>query len=158
MPWAPNPPRDAAGNVLPHDDQQSIPDGWTLLRHIHPEHWTVDQKTGLPRAQSNAFMFSSSGSGSMSVDLEQPMLEAGLAATHYASLAGKGLVRFAAAVTRSQAFRVGPEPVPGNDYHAGIWPPNEDVGPNELRKRQRALSREAEFVSCGPENEGPQAG
>src|ERR1700730_14449656 len=62
MVWEPNPARDAAGNVVPHDDPETVPGEWTLLRHIHPEQWTRDGRTGAPRPQSIAFAFSTEGS------------------------------------------------------------------------------------------------
>jgi hypothetical protein len=58
MAWGPNPPRDAAGNVVPHDDPDAVPDTWTLLRHVHREQWHQDPY----RPQSIAFTFSSEGS------------------------------------------------------------------------------------------------
>ena len=97
MVWGPNPARDVDGNVLPHDDPVTIPAEWTLLRHVHPEQWAPDGRTGSYRPHSNAFTFSSEGSCSMSVDLEQPMLAEGLPHTHYAFMAGKGAVRVTAA-------------------------------------------------------------
>src|ERR1700730_4248184 len=84
MVWEPNPARDAAGNVVPHDDPETVPGEWTLLRHIHPEQWTRDGRTGAPRPQSIAFAFSTEGSRSMSVDVEPPMRVEGLTPTHYA--------------------------------------------------------------------------
>src|SRR3981081_127549 len=102
---APYPPRDLAGNVLPHDDPVTIPSEWTLLRHVHPEQWTPDERTGSVRPMSIAFNFSSEGSRSMSVDVEPPMLDAGLAPTHYAFLVGKGVVRISAAKARELHLR-----------------------------------------------------
>src|SRR5271165_6952315 len=113
MDWQPNPARDAGGNVLPHDDPASIPGEWTLLRHVHREQWALDELTGSRRPHSNAFTFSSEGSRSMSVDVEPPMLAAGLQPTHYAFLAGKGVVRITAGNARDLHLRVGPEPVQG---------------------------------------------
>jgi hypothetical protein len=55
----------------------------------------------------------------MSVDVEPPMLAAGLAPTHYAFLAGKGVVRITARKARELGMRVGPEPVKGNPHHGG---------------------------------------
>ena len=78
MHWWPNPPRDGDGNVLPHDDPATIPGEWTLLRHVNPEQWAPDERTGSCRPHSNAFMFSSTGSCSMSVDIEPPMVAAGI--------------------------------------------------------------------------------
>jgi hypothetical protein len=141
MVWAPNPARDAAGNVLPHDDPITIPGEWTLLRHIHPEQWSDG------RPQSIAFSFSSTGSHSMSVDVEPPMLAAGLAPTHYAFLAGKGVVRITARKARELGMRVGSEPVKGNPHHGGIWEPNPAISENQLRKRRGELSRSCALVA-----------
>jgi len=146
MVWAPNPARDAAGNVLPHDDPVTIPDEWTLLRHVHPDQWHQDGR----RPQSIAFSFSSGGSHSMSVDVEPPMLVAGLPPTHYAFLAGKGAVRVTARKARELAMRVGPEPIDGNPHHGGIWAPNPAVSGNQLRRRIGELSRSCVVVARPP--------
>lgn len=151
MPWQPNPARDANGHVLPHDDPELIPDQYTLLRHVHPERWTTDENTGLPRPHSNEFTFSTTGSKSMSVDIEPPMLEAGLSPTHYAFLAGKGVVRLTAAKARELQLRVGSEPIPGNDHHGGMWPPAAGLGSSGERRMRQALSRNSEFIARAPD-------
>jgi hypothetical protein len=150
MPWEPRPARDANGNVLPHDDPVNVPDEWPLLRHVHPEQWALDEKTGTHRPQSNAFVFSSEGSGSMSVDIEPPMLDAGLAPTHYAFTEKKGVVRIVTDTARGLGMRVGPEPVNGNDHHGGVWKPNPAISESQLGKRRRELSRSAEVVAFPP--------
>lgn len=150
MAWGPDPERDADGNVLPHDDPVMIPDEWTLLRHVHRLQWAPDERTGSYRPHSNAFAFSSTGSHSMSVDLEQPMLDEGLSPTHYALMAGKGVVRVAAAKARELQLRVGPEPIPENPHHGGIWAPNPPIAKNQLDKRVRALSRSCEVIALPP--------
>jgi hypothetical protein len=146
MPWAPDPRRDAAGIVIPHDDPDTIPSEWALLRHVHPEHWHED---GL-RPQSIAFTFSSEGSHSMSVDVERPMLDDGLAPTHYAFKAGRGVVRITARKARELDMQVGPEPVSGNPHHGGIWKPNPSISENQLEKRRRVLSRSCVLVALPP--------
>jgi hypothetical protein len=151
MDWRPNPARDGDGNVLPHDDPATIPGEWTLLRHVHPEQWSTDERTGYPRPQSNAFAFSSEGSRSMSVDIEPPMLAVGLPPTHYAFLSGKGAVRITAAKARELHLRVGPEPIPDNPFHGGIWAPNPAIPKNQLDKKRRALSRASELVALPPD-------
>ena len=148
MPWEPNPARDANGHVLPHDDPNLVPNDFPLLRHIHPDQWAPDDRGGY-RPQSNAFMFSSDGSGSMSVDIEPPMTEAGLQPTHYAFQESKGVVRITAGTARRLGMRMGPEPIPErNPHHGGIWQPNSAVSQNELNKRRRQLSWEAEESPC----------
>jgi hypothetical protein len=150
MVWEPNPARDAVGNVLPHDDPVTVPSEWTLLRHVHPEQWASDERTGSPRPQSNAFTFSTEGSRSMSVDIEPPMLVEGFTPTHYAFRAGKGVVRVTAAKARELQFRVGPEPISGNPHHGGIWAPNPAIPKNQLDRHRRALSRNCEVVALPP--------
>jgi hypothetical protein len=145
MVWAPDPVRDDTGSVLPHDDPITIPNEWTLIRHVHPEQWHQD---GL-RPQSIAFGFSSEGSHSMSVDVEPPMLAAGLAPTHYAFLRGRGAVRVTARKARDLAMRVG---IDGNPHHGGIWEPNPGISGNQLRKRVGDLSRSCEVVARGPDD------
>jgi hypothetical protein len=150
MAWSPNPARDGDGNVLPHDDPVIIPSEWTLLRHVHPEQWTIDERTGYPRPQSNSFTFSAEGSRSMSVDVEQPMLDAGLHSTHYAFRAGKGVVRITAAKARELHLRVGPEPIPDNPHHGGVWIPNPAIPKSQLDKSRRELSRSSVLVALPP--------
>ena len=113
MGWEPNPERDAVGNVLPHDNPSSIPSEWGLLRHVPREQWAYDER-GFHRPQSYAFTFSTKGSRSMSVDIEPPMLDQGMPSTHYAFLAGKGVVRIATGKARELDLRVGTEPIPEN--------------------------------------------
>ena len=56
--------------------------------------------------------------------LSPPCSPLGLLPTHYAFLAGKGVVRITARKARELGMRVGPEPVEGNPHHGGIWAPN----------------------------------
>jgi hypothetical protein len=150
MRWEPDPPRDAVGNVLPHDDSSSIPSEWTLLRHVPRDQWAFD-KRGFYRPQSNAFTFSTEGSRSMSVDIEPPMLDEGLPPTHYAFLARKGVVRITTGRARELDLRVGAEPIPGNPHHGGIWVPNPLVSKSQLDKHRRTLSRSCEIVALPPD-------
>jgi hypothetical protein len=153
MVWEPNPPRDTDGNVLPHNDPVTIPDEWTLLRHIHNEQWDArSRQTGSPRPQSNAFAFSTEGSRSMSVDIEPPMRDDGLPPTYYAFKAGKGVVRITARRARELHFLVGSEPIPGNRHHGGIWPPDPTIPKNQLDRQRRELSRSCEFVALPPDH------
>jgi hypothetical protein len=86
----------------------------------------------------------------MSLDIEPPMLAAGLAPTHYAFLAGKGVVRILAQKARELDMRVGPEPVKGNPHHGGIWEPNPVVSGNQVRRRIGDLSRSCVVVALPP--------
>jgi hypothetical protein len=87
----------------------------------------------------------------MSVDIEPPMLDAGLAPTHYAFIAGKGVVRITARKARELDMRVGTEPIQGNPHHGGIWVPNPSVSKRQLDKHRRALSRSCELVALPPD-------
>jgi hypothetical protein len=136
--------------VLPHDDPCTIPGEWTLLRHVNPEQWGPDERTGAYRPLSNAFMFSSTGSCSMSVDIEPPMVAAGLQPTHYAFLVGKGVVSVTAQKARELELRAGPEPMQDNPHHGGIWAPNPAITESQLRKRTRQLSRSSVLVAYPP--------
>jgi hypothetical protein len=86
----------------------------------------------------------------MSVDVEPPMLAAGLASTHYAFLADKGAVRITARKARELGMRVGPEPIDGNPHHGGIWEPDPLISGSQLRRRMGELSRSCEVVARGP--------
>jgi hypothetical protein len=87
----------------------------------------------------------------MSVDIEPPMLDAGLAPTHYAFLKGKGVVRVSAAKARELHLRVGPEPIPSqNPHHGGIWAPNPTIPNNQLNNCKKMLSRSCEVVALPP--------
>jgi hypothetical protein len=87
----------------------------------------------------------------MSVNIEPPMIEAGLPPTHYAFLDGKGVARVTAGKARALGMRVGPEPIlPGNPHHGGVWEPNPQVSNTELGRRRRELSRSADVVALPP--------
>jgi hypothetical protein len=86
----------------------------------------------------------------MSVDIEPPMLAADLPPTHYAFLAGKGVVRVTAAKARGLHLRVGSEPISDNSHHGGIWAPNPPITKSQLEKRTKELSRSFELVSLPP--------
>jgi hypothetical protein len=75
VPLAP-PPRDAGGNVLPHDACDIAP-GDGLIRRISDKQIVIDGH-GQRRISSMAFKASSRGTLGMSVDLEAQILEAGL--------------------------------------------------------------------------------
>jgi hypothetical protein len=52
---------------------------------------------------------------------------------------------------RELDLRVGPEPIPGNPHHGGIWEPNPAIPKNQLSKSRRALSRSCEVVALPPD-------
>jgi hypothetical protein len=86
----------------------------------------------------------------MSADIEPPMRAEGLSPTHYAFMAGKGVARVTAEKARQQALRVGPEPIPGNPHHGGIWAPNPAIAGSQLRRHIKDLSRRCEVVALPP--------
>jgi hypothetical protein len=47
-------------------------------------------------------------------------------------------------------LRVGPEPIPSNPHHGGIWAPNPVIPKSQLDRRRRALSRNCEVVALPP--------
>ena len=150
MSWPAIPHRDGSGNVIPHDDPQMIPAGSHLIRHVLKIHAVPDQNNGGKlRAASAAFAFSTDGSRSMSSDAWEPMAALGLAEDHYARPLGKGAARFPADAARKEAFRVGTEPISGNDHHCGVWQSNPALGTNQTDKALRRLSR-ASVIVVGP--------
>ena len=116
------PPRDASGEVLPHDHPGiHVDDG--VIRRI-AEHFVVnDPKVGR-RLSSMAFKPSSHGSRGMSVDLQKQIEEADLDPRQYVtSPKWIASVRFTAGAARGLALQVGFEPLAENPHHGEIWGP-----------------------------------
>lgn len=150
--WSPNPARDDAGHVLPYDDA-ILQDNWPLLRHVHPKQWAPDENRGGYRPTSAAFDFSSAGSKSMSIDIEPPMKEVGIAPTFYAFKVGKGVARTVVRNVRALGFRVGTEPVEDNPYHGGVWLPDPStkvLSRGDIKRACQQLSRTCEVVAFPP--------
>lgn len=145
MPWHGNPARDAAGNVLPHDDSVRLPNRHHVVRHVLSALGFVDfdENHKCLRATSAAFRFSTSGSFSMSADALEQLVADGLQPDHFAKLAGKRGAKLAIDDVRKERFRVGPEPIAGNDYHCGIWQSVPPLNPSQTKKACRELSRAA---------------
>jgi hypothetical protein len=57
----------------------------------------------------------------MSVDLLQPMLDAGLSSTSGKRDAQEAVVRFLVGDLRELGLRVGPDPRDHNPFHAAVW-------------------------------------
>lgn len=151
MSWPANPNRDGNGEVIPHDDQQMLPPGAHLIRHVHRLHTMPDSNNGgALRATSAAFTFSSDGSQSMSTDAWDPMQAAGLSHDHYAAPEGKGAAKFIVDAARAETFQAATEPVQGNIHHCGIWQPNPPLGTNQTDKACRRLSRSSVLVVVPP--------
>lgn len=127
-----HPPRDASGNVIPHDDP-GIQNDDGLIRHINPEHHIIfDKNAGCNRLSSGAFAESSKPPGGMSVNLERPMTVAGLTSLEMLPNANFGAVRLIAGDMRELRHRVGSDPRPDNPYHGAVW----DIPRNRKAKRQ----------------------
>lgn len=151
MLWPGNPPRDNAGEVIPHDDQPMVPNTSDLIRHVLKIHTTPDHNNGgRLRATSAAFRFSSTGSLSMSVDAWEPMNAAGLPPDHYAAQVQKGAARLPVAVVRQVPFLVGTEPLPGNPHHCGIWQRTPPLGSGKTDSAFRTFSRASDLVVVPP--------
>jgi hypothetical protein len=57
----------------------------------------------------------------MSVDLLQPMLDAGLSPTDRKGDKYEAIVQFRVRNLRSIGLQVGPDPLPSNPFHAAVW-------------------------------------
>lgn len=120
MPLTP-PPRDANGEVKPHN-HDGISSGDGVIRRISEQHIVFDPKIGGRRLSSAAFTPSSGPNGGMSVDLERQIEEAGLnPKVHVTSPQWTGSVRFLAGSLRAEGFMVGYDPLPENPYHGEVW-------------------------------------
>ena len=115
------PPRDASGNVVPYDDPDIKADDG-LIRHINPDyHLVPDQNTGRLRLSTAAFSGSSKPPRGMSVDLERPMIEAGLDNQSMLPNADFGALRLIAGEMRELGHKVGRNPQSDNPYHGEVW-------------------------------------
>jgi hypothetical protein len=116
------PPRDKAGNVLPHDhDGITASDG--VIRRIQ-ENWLVDDPKVISgkRITSMAFKPSSGPNGGMSVDLEQLVQEAGKDTKAFVTTPRWiGSIRYTAGALRAEGFQVGFHPIPENPFHGEVW-------------------------------------
>lgn len=112
---------DGEGNVLPHDDA-ALNRHSKLVRNINPQHHLVpDENIGGLRITSAAFSATSGDpSYGMSVDLVQLMEAAGAAETCKVP-PGFGAVVVMVGDARDLALKVGPDPVPTNEFHGQVW-------------------------------------
>ena len=117
------PPRDAKGQLVPHDHQDILNDDG-LIRRI-PIHWVVpDEKSPTGRRlSSEAFEMSSAEmGGGMSLDIEKLIVETGKdVAAHVTPHPWVGAVRVTAGLLRGYALQVGYSPQLDNPYHAEAW-------------------------------------
>ena len=118
------PPRDSDGRVVPHDDADILGDEY-VLRYIVPD-WLKPHSSlpGWRRLSSAAFSPSSKRYDpyqGMSVDLLQPMLDAGLPPTGRKGQAHEAVVRLLVRDVREIGLQVGSDPLDTNPYHAAVW-------------------------------------
>lgn len=116
------PPRNAAGQVEPHDHPGILAhDG--VIRRISEQHIILD-KNGHKRVSTMAFNPSSEiHGGGLSVDLQREIEESGRDAMKFVTHPPWiGSVRFTAQQLRKQGFMVGFDPLPpDNPFHGEVW-------------------------------------
>lgn len=123
------PPQDAEGRVVPHDDAD-IPGDAYVLRYIVPE-WLKPHPSSPARRRLSSAAFSPSSRRhdpyqGMSVDLLQPMLDAGLSPIDRKGDRYEAIVRLRVRDLRSIGLQVGPDPIGTNPFHAAVWGVNLD--------------------------------
>lgn len=116
------PPRNALGQVEPHDHQEIQPaDG--VIRRISDQ-FIVSDANGGKRVSSMAFSPSSPAhGGGLSVDLQCEIEATGKVATEFVTTpVWIGSVRFTAQQIRGEGFKVGFDPLPpDNPFHGEVW-------------------------------------
>jgi len=113
------PPRNADGNVVPHDSP-NIDGADTLIRYITDQYLVEDEKVvGGKRLSTGAF--SESSDGGMSVDIEKKMVAAGLAVAARVLPPFVGAGRLIAAELRALQMLVGEDPLKENPHHGAVW-------------------------------------
>ena len=135
------PPRDAAGEVIPHD-HDGIGSTDRIIRRISEQYVVRDEKasSGL-RVSSMAFQASTEGNCGMSVDLERSIVEAGLDPARFVTNPPFiGSVWFEAAYLRSETLKVGYDPLDDNVHHGEVW------GSFTKGRRSRLLNAAEWFV------------
>ena len=122
-----SPQRDAAGQVIPHDDPAIRGESY-VVRHINPDaHLAPDENTGGRRISTGAFHHTRELSGGVSVDLGQELERAGLPLDRMVE-PGMGAVKIRVDAIRRLALWVGSDPIVphrpedyANPYHGQIW-------------------------------------
>jgi hypothetical protein len=116
------PPRDANGNVVPHDHPEILNEHG-VIRRVSEEHIVDDEKCPTGRRISTMLFRASSGpNGGMSVDLQNEIEKDGHNATLYVTTPRFfGSVRLQACEYRGLGFLVGADPNPTNEYHGEVW-------------------------------------
>ena len=135
------PPRNAAGQVTPHDHQGILPEDGVIRRVS--EHQIVLDRDGQRRMSSLAFQPSSPvHGGGLSVDLHREIEESGLNAVQFVTTPRWiGSVRFTAQQLRNEGLLVGFDPLPpDNPFHGEVW------GQLSTGKKKRLLTLAQWFV------------
>jgi hypothetical protein len=115
-----SPPRDANGEVIPHDHPEILADQ-IVIRRIS-EKQIVTDRGGQRIISSIAFKPSSGPNGGMSVDLESLILARGRDPRAYVTTpTWTGSVWFRVEVLRGEGLQVGYDPIPDNDCHGEVW-------------------------------------
>lgn len=116
------PPRDAAGEVIPHDHGEIGADD-RIIRRISAQYIVPDPKVvSGRRIASFAFQNSTDGNQGMSVDLEQSILGSGLDPVKFVTTPiFMGSLCFKAGYLRSEMLKVGYDPLPENIHHGEVW-------------------------------------
>jgi hypothetical protein len=131
------PPRNKAGEVIPHDHSQIAQDD-RIIRRISDYHVVPDSKAPSGRRISTAaYQESSGGCGGMSVDLERSIICAGIDPRAFVTTPQfMGSVWFTAGCLRSERLQVGFDPLPQNAHHGEVW----GVKDKHKRKLQKAAA------------------
>jgi hypothetical protein len=116
------PPRDADGEVTPHD-HPDIKNQDGIIRRVASHHIVVDPKAvGGHRPSSSLFNPSSGKAGGVSIDLQRPIEEAGMNSKGFVSNPPwLGAIILKAQDFRTESLIVGYDPVPENPYHGQVW-------------------------------------
>jgi hypothetical protein len=128
MPKSP-PPRDADGNVLPHDHPEIL-NSEHVIRHTKPQDVVPDSEPGKKRLGSGAY--SESSDGGMSVDHEEWLIADHLTALNYVTDLRDGATRLTVGELRALGFQVGWDPLPENPHHCAVW----GIGNGSKRKKR----------------------
>jgi hypothetical protein len=113
------PPRDANGNVLPHDHAEILNQD-DIIRRISDQQ--IVEVAGRRRISSIAFQPSDGENAGVSIDIPKSIIDAGLdPQTFVTTPRWIGSVIFKADVPRSYRLQVGYDPILGNDHHGELW-------------------------------------
>jgi hypothetical protein len=130
-----DPPRDAAGLVVPHDHAEIL-DDHHVIRHTVQNDLARDEN-GQFRVSSGAYSESSDPEGGMSVDIWEWMSDDGLSPLHYLRDDLHGAVRIKVGDLRRLGLLVGWLPMERNPHHGCVWGLTKS-----LRRKVSALPKE----------------